>query len=670
MVASLLPATALAANMVASGTCGAEGDGSNLSWTLDNAGTLTISGTGAMEDYVLWSHNSPWYNYYDMIRTVSISNGVTNIGDYFFGSDDPEHTCKFLTSITIPNSVKKIGKAAFKFCSAVENTVIPEGVTSIGSYAFSSCDSLKNVTIPSSVESIGECAFFNCNSLSGIFVDEENKNYSSDTFGVLFNYDKTSLICCPETISGIYGVPESVESIENAAFLGCTKLTGITIPDSLTTIGDMAFYDCRSLKELEGQADITTIGSSAFTNCVALKNISIPNSVTSIGGGAFSGCESLTNVEIPDSVTNLEGYIFEACYSLESVTIGNGITKIGESTFLWCKNLKSIVLPPSVVTIANGAFMQCNSLKDVFYGGTEDQWQTIAISSDNGPLKNAEIHYNVPLHHFGAWTVTKAATCTEAGSQMRVCTDVGCTQAETAVLPALGHDWDGSTVTKEPTETEDGSKVFTCTRCGETKTETIPSFGSVDVTELFKDVSHSWADDGIRYCVTHQLMSGVGNSRFAPKATTTRAQIVQILYNLEGEPKVTGKTPFTDLTQDWYQDAVLWAYQTGVVAGTGDGTTFDPDLPVTREQIAVILMEYTDRILNIKRTWAPADLSGFPDAASVSDWAKDAMADAVGLGLISGATAGDGVAYLNPQGSATREQVATILMEFCKNVKK
>ena len=90
---------------------------------------------------------------------------------------------------------------------------------------------------------------------------------------------------------------------------------------------------------------------------------------------------------------------------------------------------------------------------------------------------------------------------------------------------------------------------------------------------------------------------------------------------------------------------------------------------VGREQIAVILMEYTDRILNIKRTWTPADLSGFPDAASVSDWAKDAMADAVGLGLISGASNG-GQTYLNPQGSATREQVATILMEFCKNVKK
>ena len=190
----------------------------------------------------------------------------------------------------------------------------------------------------------------------------------------------------------------------------------------------------------------------------------------------------------------------------------------------------------------------------------------------------------------------------------------------------------------------------------------------VDVTQMFTDVTKNWAYPGIQYCVTHQLMSGIGNDLFGPKLTTTRAQIVQILYNLEGEPKVSGTTPFTDLTQDWYQDAVLWAYQTGVVAGTSS-TTFEPDRPVTREQIAVILMEYVTRVLKLERTWTPADLSIFPDAGSVSDWAKDALADAVALGLISGASNG-GQTYLEPQGSATREQVATILMEFCKNVKK
>ena len=269
-------------------------------------------------------------------------------------------------------------------------------------------------------------------------------------------------------------------------------------------------------------------------------------------------------------------------------------------------------------------------------------------------------------HEHSYKDVVTAPTCTEKGYTTHTCA-CGDSYVDTYV-DALGHAWDNGKVTKEPTETETGVKTFTCTRCGETKTETIPATGVMDVTKMFTDVSHSWADDGIQYCVTHQLMSGIGNNLFGPKLTTTRAQIVQILYNLEGEPKVSGTTPFTDLTQDWYQDAVLWAYQTGVVAGTSS-TTFEPDLPVTREQIAVILMEYMTRVLKLERTWTPADLSIFPDAGSVSDWAKDAMADAVGLGLISGASNG-GQTLLEPQGSATREQVATILMEFCKNVKK
>ena len=269
-------------------------------------------------------------------------------------------------------------------------------------------------------------------------------------------------------------------------------------------------------------------------------------------------------------------------------------------------------------------------------------------------------------HEHSYKDVVTAPTCTAKGYTTHTCA-CGDSYVDTYV-DALGHAWDNGKVTKPATETEDGVKTFTCTRCGETKTEVIPATGVVDVTEMFTDVSHSWADDGIQYCVTHQLMSGIGNDLFGPKLTTTRAQIVQILYNLEGEPKVSGTTPFTDLTQDWYQDAVLWAYQTGVVAGTSS-TTFEPDRPVTREQIAVILMEYVTRVLKLERTWTPADLSDFPDAGSVSDWAKDAMADAVGLGLISGASNG-GQTYLEPQGSATREQVATILMEFCRNVKK
>ena len=269
-------------------------------------------------------------------------------------------------------------------------------------------------------------------------------------------------------------------------------------------------------------------------------------------------------------------------------------------------------------------------------------------------------------HEHSYTAVVTPPTCTEKGYTTHTCS-CGDSYVDTYV-DALGHAWDNGTVTKQPTATETGIKTFTCTRCSATKTETIPAGGCPSAG--FTDVpgEDNWAHAGIDYCVANGLMSGVGDNLFAPKMTTTRAQIVQILYNLEGEPKVSGTMPFTDLTQNWYKDAVLWAYQTGVVSGTS-ATTFAPDLPVTREQIAVILMGYAEKVLGVTRTWTPADLSVFPDAGSVSGWAKDALADAVALGLISGASNG-GVTYLEPQGSATREQVATILMEFCKNVKK
>ena len=191
----------------------------------------------------------------------------------------------------------------------------------------------------------------------------------------------------------------------------------------------------------------------------------------------------------------------------------------------------------------------------------------------------------------------------------------------------------------------------------------------VDVTQMFTDVTKNWAYPGIQYCVTHGIMGGMGDGTFAPTGTTTRAQIVQILYNLEGTPAVSGTTPFTDLTANWYKPAILWAYQNNVVAGTTP-TTFDPERPVTREQIAVILTQYMFHVLKMNRTWTPADLSTFPDGAQVSGWAKEAMQDAVALGLINGTKAPDGLVYLDPQGSAARQQVATILMNFCQNVKK
>ena len=552
-----------------------------------------------------------------------------------------------VTKANIPHTIKgvtvtSIGGSAFRYCTSLTSVTIPDSVTSIGGWAFTDCASLTSVTIPDGVTSIGEYTFSWCTSLTSATI------------------------------------PDSVTSIGEFAFHNCKSLTSMTIPRSVVSIGYDAFGWCESLTSVTILDGVRSIGNSAFTDCKSLTSVTIPNSVTSIGRGAFSSCASLTGIWAAEGnshyVSDASGVLFNKdkttlvqCPGAFAVyTIPGSVTSIGDDAFSGCASLTSVTIPDSVTSIGNYAFSCCGSLTDVYFTGTETAWNCITIGTANDALKNANIHYNYVSHTHSYKDVVTAPTCTEKGYTTHTCS-CGDSYVDTYV-DALGHSWDNGKVTKQPTEAESGVKTFTCTRCGETKTESIPVV-SVDVTQMFIDVEKNWAYPGIQYCVTHGIMGGMGDGTFAPTGTTTRAQIVQILYNLEGTPAVSGTTPFTDLTANWYKPAILWAYQNNVVAGTSP-TTFDPDQPVTREQIAVILTQYMFHVLKMERTWTPADLSTFPDGANVSSWAKEAMQDAVALGLINGTKAPDGKVYLDPQGSAARQQVATILMNFCQNVKK
>ena len=552
-----------------------------------------------------------------------------------------------VTKANIPHTIKgvtvtSIGGSAFRYCTSLTSVTIPDSVTSIGGWAFTDCASLTSVTIPDGVTSIGEYTFSWCTSLTSATI------------------------------------PDSVTSIGEFAFHNCKSLTSMTIPRSVVSIGYDAFGWCESLTSVTILDGVRSIGNSAFTDCKSLTSVTIPNSVTSIGRGAFSSCASLTGIWVAEGnshyVSDASGVLFNKdkttlvqCPGAFAVyTIPGSVTSIGDDAFSGCASLTSVTIPDSVTSIGNYAFSCCGSLTDVYFTGTETAWNCITIGTANDALKNANIHYNYVSHTHSYKAVVTAPTCTSKGYTTHTCA-CGDSYVDTYV-DALGHAWDNGKVTKEPTATETGVRTFTCTRCSATKTESIPVV-SVDVTQMLTDVEKNWAYPGIQYCVTHGIMGGMGDGTFAPTGTTTRAQIVQILYNLEGTPAVSGTTPFTDLTANWYKPAILWAYQNNVVAGTSP-TTFDPDQPVTREQIAVILTQYMFHVLKMERTWTPADLSTFPDGAQVSGWAKEAMQDAVALGLINGTKAPDGLVYLDPQGSAARQQVATILMNFCQNVKK
>ena len=272
--------------IIASGTCG-----DNLTWILDGKGTLTISGTGAMDNYSYSSSSrAPWYRNHSSIESVVIENGVTTIGKFAF------YYCTSLTSVTIGDSVTTIGGTAFRDCDSLSSVTIGDSVTTIGSSAFHDCDSLTSVTIGDSVTTIGSSAFAYCDSLSSVTI------------------------------------PDSVTTIGDYAFRDCDSLTSITIPDSVTTIGDSAFYDCTSLTSVTIGDSVTTIGDSAFRDCDSLTSVTIGDSITTIGGYAFSGCDSLT---------------------------------------------------------------------DVYYSGTQAQWDQISVGSGNTPLTSATLHTNAPNIAYG-----------------------------------------------------------------------------------------------------------------------------------------------------------------------------------------------------------------------------------------------------------------------------
>lgn len=296
------------------------------------------------------------------------------------------------------------------------------------------------------------------------------------------------------------------------------------------------------------------------------------------------------------------------------------------------------------------------------------------------PRCGKEYNDTIPAlgHDWGEWVVAQEPTAETTGYRYHLC--ARCNTREGEDIPKLHeHAWNAGVVTQKPTATEPGVKTFTCTICGATKTESIPATGLPGTCPggptcpgyAFRDmpVPADWSHEGLDYCIYRGYVAGTSASTVSPTGVCTRAQLVSILYRMQGEPTtVKGyelsklRAPFNDVPRgQWYTDAIWWAKLTDVVAGTS-ATTFDPEGEITREQLAVILYNYTQQLAPGSIP-AAGSLAGFPDAGSVSSWARTEMAWAVGNGLISGTGSG-GVAYLSPQGSATRAQVAAILMRF------
>lgn len=339
-------AEVMAAAAVAQGTCGTD-----LTWTFnEDTGVLRISGTGAMSDYT--SSSIPWCDYGYSIKSVVIEEGVTSIG-----------------------------RSAFSWCTGLTSVTIPESVTRIGAYAFSRCDSL-----------------------TGIWVSPDNKDYSSDASGVLFDKNQKQLIRAPGAISGTYLCPETVTGISGEAFAYCAQLNSVTIPDRVTSIGNEAFSACSGLVGVSIGSGVSSIGASAFNGC-ALTSVTIPASVTNIGLCAFYDCNNLTGIWVeesnayysnddrgvlfdkeqtkliqapgaisgeyicPASVTSIESYAFGKCANLTNVVFPEHVSIIDAWAFHSCTGLTAVTIPASVVSLSVKTFNCCTNLGAITFQG-------------------------------------------------------------------------------------------------------------------------------------------------------------------------------------------------------------------------------------------------------------------------------------------------------------
>lgn len=662
-----------------SGNCG-----DNLTWTINTVtGVLTISGTGDMEDYTSnWL--TPWFDYWESFSSVVIEDGVTSIGrNAFAGLEN-------ITDISIADSVTSIGRNAFWNCMGLTKLTIPDSITSIDDLAFSSCYGLTEVHIS------------DLDAWCGITFNDYDSNplyYAHNLY--LNDVLVTDLV-----------IPDSVTSIGKNTFYNCTGLTSVVIPDSVTSIGRLAFGGCSGLISVVISDSVTSIDSYAFYGCTGLRYIEVSDGIMFIGEDAFTNTGYYNDASSWDGdVLYLENYLLAAKDTLSGAyTVKDGTTLIAQFGFADCQDLTSVILPESVTTINSRAFITCDNLTnitlyhglteigeyaftnckkltDVYFYGTEEEWNAITIGICNDPLINAKVHF-IDVHTHKYVDVVTEPTCMAQGytthtcscgdtyvdsytdalghdiiidaTVLPTCTQTGLTEgvhcyrcdyaiAQT-VIPALGHDF------------VDG----VCTRCGEDDPNYNPPTPK-DPCEGYTDINRNgWYHSAADFVISRGIMGSTKTNAltFEPNTACTRSMIVSILYRLSGSPAVTYEAKFPDIKAgQWYSDAVIWAYQNGIVSGYGDGK-FGPNDKITREQMAVILKGYAD--FKGIDTSKIADLSDFPDANKVT-WSKAAVRWAVAEGLISGKS-NNGKTILDPQGNATRTEVASILMRFIQNI--
>ncbi len=352
---------------VESGSCG-----ENVNWVLDSEGTLTISGSGDMENYESGTR-TPWFSRRGYIKKVVIENGVTGIGDYAF------FACEVLNEVSVPNSVTSIGKMAFDGDDSLTEIIIPESVKTIGYRAFGYCENLTNITMPDTVTDIGGSVIFG----TGYYNDESN--WENEVL-----YLGNHLIEARAALSGTYEIKNGTVGIAQVAFMQCDYLTEVIMPNSITVVGKSAFSGCFGLERVVLSNNLTTIGKYVFANCCSLTSITLAESTPRMM--FFS--RRAVNLTIPDSITNIEDGAFSYCENITSLTVPDSVKTLGESSFGNCVNLTSVSLGNGIENVGDSAFLGCNNLVEVNFSGTKEQWKKVKFGKNNETVTNATVYFN------------------------------------------------------------------------------------------------------------------------------------------------------------------------------------------------------------------------------------------------------------------------------------
>ncbi len=396
---------------------------------------------------------------------IPADGSVTKIGNCaFYRQDVPE--------LRIPDGVTKIGYRAFEG-STIETVRIPDAVETVGNGAFRSCEQLTDVTICAGATALlPSSALADCDKLRSITVEEGNRNYRTDAYGILYRADGTELIKCPAmTPIGAYSLPEGVTRIADNAFEK-TSLTEVILPDTVAEIGSSAFSYCEKLESVSLSAGLTTIGSNAFNNCRKLSEIVIPDGVVSIGEAAFGNCFGLKTVTLPPGLTEIASNLFAQCVLLREVAIPDGVERIESLAFYFCREMKRIFIPAGVESIAVRALAGSGgyNLPVCIYGVPGSFAETYAAENQFAFLPACT---GANVFHTEEQTAATEGDCTHGAYSEGVrCAECGVWITEPELLEAApGHDPAVPVRENEtlPTCTAEGGfdSVVYCLRCGE-----------------------------------------------------------------------------------------------------------------------------------------------------------------------------------------------------------